>query len=68
MTVASQVKQSLASLKSIHASFQSFALTSIDSSSQRLFHEAMLETEEIIDDLKKRIGELEKEEPQYKGF
>jgi hypothetical protein len=68
MTVASQVKQSLASVKSMHASFQSFALTSSDEETKRRFHEAMLMSEEIIDDLIARIGEIEKEEPQYKGF
>ncbi len=68
MTVASQVKQSLASVKSMHASFQQLALTSTDDSAKRTFHEVMLMTEEIIGDLKKRIGELEREEPQYKGF
>lgn len=68
MTVASQVKQNLASLKSVHASLQGLALKSVDEQSQRTFHETMLVTEEIIEDLKKRIGELELEEPQYKGF
>ena len=68
MTVASQVKQSLASAKSMHASFQTLALTSSDENAKRVFHEVMGLTEEIISDLKGRIGELELEEPQYKGF
>jgi hypothetical protein len=68
MTVASQVKQSLASLQNIHASFQTFALKSQDSNAQRDFHEAMLQTEAMIQDLEMRIGELEREEPQYEGF
>jgi signal transduction histidine kinase len=68
MTVASQVKQTLASLKSMHASFQTLALTSRDEEAKRTFHEVMLSTEEIIADVKTRIGELEFEEPQYKGF
>ncbi|ANB58299.1 hypothetical protein GFC29_3671 [Anoxybacillus sp. B7M1] len=67
MTVASQVKQSLASLKSIRASFQQFALSSRDEQAQRTFHEAMMKTEEIIADLKQRISQLEREEPQYHG-
>lgn len=68
MTVASQVKQTLASLKSMHASFQTYALQSSDEDAQRTFHEVMLMTEEIIGDMKARIGVLEREEPQYKGF
>ncbi|WP_027408887.1 DUF1657 domain-containing protein [Anoxybacteroides tepidamans] len=67
MTVASQVKQSLASLKSIHAGLQQIALSSTDDYAQRTFHEAVMVTEEIIADLKKRIGQLEREEPQYQG-
>lgn len=68
MTVASQVKQSLASLKSIHAGLQGFALQSSHDDAKRIFHEAMLETEAMIDDVKGRLGVLEREEPQYKGF
>jgi hypothetical protein len=67
MTVASQVKQSLASLKSIHAGLQGFALNSRDEKAQRAFHEAMIMTEEIIADVKKRMSQLEREEPQYHG-
>jgi hypothetical protein len=68
MTIGSQVKQTLASLKSIHAGLQSLALVSTDERAQREFHEAMLITEDIIADLKKRIGQLEREEPQYNGM
>ncbi|MDX8364391.1 DUF1657 domain-containing protein [Cytobacillus sp. IB215665] len=68
MTVGSQVKQSLASLKGIHAGLQSLALTSVEDEAKRNFHEAMLITEDIINDIKVRVGELEGEEPQYRGF
>ncbi|GMB08957.1 uncharacterized protein DUF1657 [Thermolongibacillus altinsuensis] len=67
MTIGSQVKQSLANLKSIHATLQSLALKSVDEQAQRTFHEAMLTTEEVIDHLKQRVSQLEREEPQYKG-
>ncbi|WP_078544026.1 DUF1657 domain-containing protein [Litchfieldia alkalitelluris] len=69
MTVASQVKQNLASLKGIHASLQGLALKSVDEEAQRAFHETetMIVTE-IIKDIKTRVGQLEMEEPQYKGF
>ncbi|MGY4111588.1 hypothetical protein ACVIJU_001852 [Aeribacillus sp. SP014] len=68
LTVASQVKQTLASLKSIHAGLQNLAITSTDEETKRVFHENMLISEEIINDVKSRIGELEFEEPEYKGF
>lgn len=68
MTIGAQVKQCLASLKSAEAGLSRLALISQDEESQRLFHETMTVTEEVITDLKKRIGELEREEHQYKGF
>lgn len=68
MTVASQVKQSLATMKSMNASFQSLALISTDQAAKRQYHEVMIMTEEIMKDLKARVEELERQEPQYKGF
>jgi len=68
MTVASQVKQCLSSLKSARSSLQTFAHQAQDEQSKREFHESMIICDRIIMDLKIRVGELEKEEPQYKGF
>ncbi|MGG3450611.1 MULTISPECIES: DUF1657 domain-containing protein [Bacillaceae] len=68
MTVASSVKQCLASLKGAEASLSSLTSRTQDDESRRTLHEAMMEVNEIVTDLKKRIGELEREEPQYKGF
>ncbi|MFC0270425.1 DUF1657 domain-containing protein [Metabacillus herbersteinensis] len=68
MTVASQVKQSLASLKGIEADLSSLALRTQDTESKRTLHETMMVVHEVVTDLKKRVGELEREEFQYKGF
>ncbi|KFZ32541.1 hypothetical protein JS44_02750 [Anoxybacillus flavithermus] len=68
MTIGSQVKQSLANMKAIHATLQQLALTSTNEEAQRTFHEAMLQTEQMIAALKGRISTLEREEPQYKGM
>lgn len=68
MTVASEVKQCLASLKGIEANLSSLAIHSQDNESQRTFHETMLLVHEVVTDLQKRVGELEREEFQYKGF
>ncbi|MFC0271396.1 DUF1657 domain-containing protein [Metabacillus herbersteinensis] len=68
MTVASQVKQSLASLKGIESDLSSLALRTQDTESKRTLHETMMVVHEVITDLKKRVGELEREEPQYEGF
>lgn len=68
MTVGSQVKQCLSSIKSLEASFSSLAIRAQDEQAKQTFHETMMEMDEIKKDLRKRVGELEKEEYQYKGF
>ncbi|OLN22170.1 hypothetical protein BTO30_10475 [Domibacillus antri] len=68
MTVASDVKQCLASLKGIEADLSSLAILTQDHNSKRVLHESMMEVNEIVENLKKRIGELEREERQYEGF
>lgn len=68
MTVGSQVKQCLASLKSVKAGLETFAEQSDDAQTERELYEAASSFEKIIVDLRKRISNLEREEPQYKGF
>lgn len=68
MTVASEVKQCLANLKGIEASLSSLALRTEHDDSKRTLHETMMVVDEIVSDMKKRVGELEREEFQYKGF
>ncbi|MGM2833322.1 DUF1657 domain-containing protein [Bacillus cereus group sp. Bce025] len=68
MTVGSDVKQCLASLRGVEASLSSLALRTLDDESKRTLHEAMMVVYEVTKDLKKRVGELEGEELQYKGF
>jgi hypothetical protein len=66
MTVASNVSQSIASIKGIEAQLSILALNSKDPEAQKVFHEAMLVFEEIQQDLNGRKNKLEFEEPQYK--
>lgn len=68
MTVSSNVKQCLATVKNIEAGLSNLAMNASDEKAQRLFHEQMLVMEEVKKDIMKRIGELEREEEQYKGF
>ncbi|AYE53727.1 DUF1657 domain-containing protein (plasmid) [Priestia megaterium NCT-2] len=68
MTIASDVKQCLASLKGVEAGLSNLALRTQDDQSQQTLHETMNVVNEIVTDLKKRVGELEREETQYKGF
>ncbi|WP_449622583.1 DUF1657 domain-containing protein [Robertmurraya sp. Marseille-Q9965] len=68
MTVVSDVKQCLASLKGVEASLSSLAIRTQDNESKKTLHETMMVVNELVTDLKKRVGELEREEFQYKGF
>ncbi len=68
MTVGSQVKQCLASVKNIEASLSGLAMRSKSREAQQTFHETMEVMHSIQEDLHNRVGELEREEEQYKGF
>lgn len=68
MTVVSDVKQCLASLKGVEASLSNLAERTQDNESKQTIHETMILVSEIVTDLKKRVGELENEEYQYKGY
>ncbi|MFN7252123.1 MAG: DUF1657 domain-containing protein [Anaerobacillus sp.] len=68
MTVGSQVKQCLASLKSIEANLNSLALKTEEKEASQIFHETCLKTRKVIQQMEARVGEIEFEEPQYKGF
>ncbi|MEK4485103.1 DUF1657 domain-containing protein [Psychrobacillus sp. FSL H8-0484] len=68
MTVVSDVKQCLASLKGVEGSLSNLAERTQDNESKQILHETMMLVSEIVADLKKRVGELENEEYQYKGY
>ena len=68
MTVASQVKTCLASLKSAQASLEQFALETQNQEAKSLFTNAAQQTQQIVQQVESRVQQLENEEPQYKGF
>lgn len=68
MTVASDVKTCLASLKSAQASLEQFALSTENQQAKTLFTNAAGQTQQVIQQVETRVQELESEEPQYKGF
>jgi len=68
MTVASQVKTCLASLKSAQASLEQFALNTQDQEAKALFENAAKSTQQIVEQVSSRVQQIENEEPQYKGF
>ncbi|WP_210366834.1 DUF1657 domain-containing protein [Bacillus sp. REN3] len=66
MTVAAQVNQTIAGLKSAQASFETFALQTENQQAKQLYQTAAKQTQAIIDSIGPRVQQIEQEEPQYK--
>lgn len=67
MTVGSQVKQTIASLKNAQATLKIYSIQSRSEESKKVFNEAVSTTAEIISGMEERLKKLEFEEPQYKS-
>ncbi|MFE8702025.1 DUF1657 domain-containing protein [Cytobacillus sp. FJAT-54145] len=67
MTVASNIKQTLSTIKGIEAQLSSLAQNAKEESASITFHETMMTIGEIKKDLQIRLTEVEQEEPEYKG-
>ena len=67
MTVASQVKQTLANLKGARGTLRVYSAQTRDEEARVEFNDAINATSSIIEDLENRLQRLEFEEPQYKG-
>jgi Protein of unknown function (DUF1657) len=65
MTVGTQVKQTIAGLKSAQASFETFALQTENKNAKQLYQNAAQQTQTIIDSIEPRLQEIVAEEPQY---
>lgn len=68
MTVGSQVKQTVAALKSVQASFELFALETENKQAKQMYTDASIQATTILQSVEPRVAEIEQEEPQYKGF
>jgi hypothetical protein len=68
VTVASDVKTCLASLKSAQASLEQFALSTENQEAKTVFANCAKTTQQVVDQISARVQQLENEEPQYKGF
>ncbi|MFA9558609.1 DUF1657 domain-containing protein [Evansella sp. AB-rgal1] len=66
MTVATQVKQTLAGLKSAQASLETFALQTENQQAKQMYQNLAQQTQSIVDSLEPRMQQIEQEEPQYK--
>ncbi|WP_209124877.1 DUF1657 domain-containing protein [Alkalihalobacillus sp. BA299] len=67
MTVNSQVKQALATAKSVQANFETFALQTKDETARRKYDHAAQQIQSLISELEMRVAEIEQEEPEFRG-
>lgn len=67
MTVASNVKQTLASLKGIESTLKVYSVQSRNNEEKTVYKEELQIVESVIRDIENRLKTLEFEEPQYKG-
>ncbi|AZU62919.1 DUF1657 domain-containing protein [Neobacillus mesonae] len=65
MTVGTQVKQTIAGLKSAQAAFETFALQTDNKNAKQLYQQAAQQTQAILDSVEPRLQEITTEEPQY---
>lgn len=68
MTIGSQVKQTIASLKGAEATLRMYAQRSQKEEVQKICERNADKVKNVIGNLQKRVQRLEFEEPQYKGF
>lgn len=68
MTVGSDVKKTLASLKSAQASLETFAIGTQNQQAKQLYEQAAQATQSVVSMVEQQVVQLEQQEPQYKGF
>lgn len=67
MTVSSQVKQTLAGLKSAQSTLRIYSAQTQSGETNTIYKEALEVTNQIVHDLEERVKVLEFQEPQFKG-
>lgn len=67
MTISSQVKETLSSLKNIKSTLDVYVTRLNQPEVEKVYKQAIEKTQEIINDLENRVKTLELEERQYKG-
>ncbi|MGN1402092.1 MAG: DUF1657 domain-containing protein [Bacillus sp. (in: firmicutes)] len=68
MTVGSDVKKCYSTLKTIEVSLADLAIRTQEPSSAKSLSEAAQLIKEVKETVRQRVGEIEREELQYKGF
>lgn len=67
MTVGSKVRQTLATLRSVHSTLRLYSVQAQNDETEAVFKEALQTTNNVINDMQNRLTAIEFEEPQYKG-
>ncbi|MEG6615579.1 DUF1657 domain-containing protein [Peptococcaceae bacterium 1198_IL3148] len=68
MTIAAEVKQTMASLKGVQQTLKAFAMLHPEQQSKDILEFNINKIEKVIANIEGRIKQLEYEEPQYRGF
>ncbi|GAB7386569.1 hypothetical protein BSNK01_04040 [Bacillaceae bacterium] len=68
MTVSSQVKQAIATLKGAEATLMTYAQRAQKAEVRDICEKSAHRIKNIVDKLERRVQKLEFEEPQYKGY
>jgi len=68
VTIGSQVKQTIASLKGAKSTLEQFAAMEKNEEAVKIINRNAASIGKVILDMEKQLGELEFAEPQYKGF
>ncbi|ACV63194.1 protein of unknown function DUF1657 [Desulfofarcimen acetoxidans DSM 771] len=68
MTVASQLKQTMSVLKGTVNTLETFASYTENSEAKKVLDMNIEKINSVVKDFEDRIGLIEFEEPQYKGF
>lgn len=68
MTIQSKVKQTIASLEGAKATMELYGQITQDEKVRKTFLRNVQRLESVLERLKWRLGVMEFEEPQYKGF
>jgi hypothetical protein len=68
VTIGTQVKTCLASLKGAQASLETFALGTQNQEAKMMFENAAQSAQQIVEEVSARVQQIENEEPQFKGF
>lgn len=66
MTVGTQVKETIAGLRGVQASFEQFALQTENQQAKQMYSQAAQQAEAILQNVQQRMQDIEQEEPQYK--